>query len=180
MTAAWIVARSLGIGPAGSLVAKGVLEEKATVLIAEFSSPDSMLARAATEAFTIDFSTSSVVRVADPAVVAGAMERMGLPAAAILTPELARELAERERIPALITGEITPVGGGFAVSARLISLRDDEVLDRQQQFAAGEGEFIERALPWPRSPHPISKPSGSIPPGRRSSAGKALRIGPRR
>ncbi len=143
VTAAWIVARSLGIGPAGSLVAKGVLEEKATVLIAEFSSPDSMLARAATEAFTIDFSTSSVVRVADPAVVAGAMGRMQLPAAAKLTPEFARELAEREGIPALITGEITPVGSGYVLSARLISLSDEEVLDQQRQSATGEDKILD-------------------------------------
>lgn len=142
LTVGWVIARSAGIGPAGSLVAKGVLEEKATILISEFSSPDSLLARAATEAFTIDFSESSVVRVADPSVVAAAMQRMELEPTTTLDADLARQLAEREGIPAFVTGEITPAGSGYVLSARLISVSDGEVVAQQRQTAENEDEII--------------------------------------
>jgi tetratricopeptide (TPR) repeat protein len=142
LTLGWVVSRSTGIGPAGTLVAKGVLEEKATILISEFSSPDSLLGRAATEAFTIDFADSRVVRVADPSVVTAGMQRMELEPAVTLDADLARQLAEREGIPAIVTGEITPAGSGYVLSARLISVRDGAVLAQQRQTAANEDEII--------------------------------------
>ncbi len=142
LTVGWVIARGAGIGPAGTLVAKGVLEDKATILISEFSSPDSLLARAATEAFSIDFSESSVVRVADPSVVAAAMQRMELEPTTTLDSDLARQLAEREGIPAFVTGEITPAGSGYVLSARLISVSDGEVLAQQRQTAENEDGII--------------------------------------
>jgi len=142
LTVGWVVARGLGIGPAGTLVAKGVLEEKATILISEFSSPDSLLGRAATEAFSIDFSESRVVRVAGPSVIAAGMKRMELDATTTLDADLARQLAEREGIPAVLTGEITPAGSGYVLSARLISTEDGAVLAQQRQTAANEEEII--------------------------------------
>ncbi len=142
LTVGWVVARGLGIGPAGTLVAKGVLEEKATILISEFSSPDSLLGRAATEAFSIDFSESRVVRVAGPSVIAAGMKRMELDATTTLDADLARQLTEREGIPAVLTGDITPAGSGYVLSARLISTEDGAVLAQQRQTAANEDEII--------------------------------------
>ena len=54
-TAGYAISRATGIGPAVTLVARGVLDERATVVLADFSPATSQDARAATEAFRIDF-----------------------------------------------------------------------------------------------------------------------------
>ena len=142
ITVGWVLARNLGIGSAGTLVAKGVLDEQTTILITEFSSPDSLLGRAATEAFSIDFSDSRVVRVASPSQVAAALERMELDPTTVVDADVGRELAEREGIPALVTGEITPAGSGYVLSARLVSTVDGTVLAQQRRSATDEGAII--------------------------------------
>ena len=48
ITSAFMYMRSAGIGPVGSLVAKGVLEERSRVVLAEFEATDSVLARTST------------------------------------------------------------------------------------------------------------------------------------
>ena len=63
--------RVMGIGPVGSLVAAGVLEESQT--------GDTSLAAALTEAFRIDLAQSTVVTVVQPPNVAQVLERMEVP-----------------------------------------------------------------------------------------------------
>ena len=58
--------RSAGIGPVGSLVAKGVLEERSRVVLAEFEAADSVLARTVTESFRVDLAQSPVVQLVEP------------------------------------------------------------------------------------------------------------------
>jgi tetratricopeptide (TPR) repeat protein len=65
-TAGYMTMRTVGIGPAATLVAKGAIDERAVVILADFGSSDSLLARAATEAFRVDLSQSDVVRLAEP------------------------------------------------------------------------------------------------------------------
>ena len=75
-TAGYMTMRTVGIGPAATLVAKGAIDERAVVILADFGSTDSLLARAATEAFRVDLSQSDVVRLAEPSFVAQALRRM--------------------------------------------------------------------------------------------------------
>ncbi|MBK5098736.1 MAG: hypothetical protein JJE01_13200, partial [Gemmatimonadetes bacterium] len=76
VTIAWIVMRQAGIGPAGSLVARGVIDDRAPVIVADFTAQDSLLARAATEAFRVDLSQSPSVQVLEPAFLVEALGRM--------------------------------------------------------------------------------------------------------
>lgn len=145
VTALWLGARSLGIGPAGTLVAKGILEARAPVLVADFATPseDVALARAATEAFRIDLAQSDVVTVVERVQVADALRRMERPADATLDPELAREVALREGIPAIVAGEIGAVGGGYQLSARILRAEDGTVLVSHRETAAGQEDVID-------------------------------------
>ncbi|MFQ5689860.1 MAG: tetratricopeptide repeat protein [Gemmatimonadota bacterium] len=144
ITTGYIVLRGLGIGPAGTLVAKGALEAHTRLLVADFASPaaDSSLARTVTEAFRIDFSQSAVARVAEPGQVAAALRRMERPPDAALTLELAREVAVREGIPAVIGGEIGRAGTGFLLSARVISVEDGSVLVSHREAAGGADAIL--------------------------------------
>jgi len=136
-TAAWLVMRTAGIGSAGTLVAKGVLDEKDTILLADFenSTDDPALGDVVTEALRVDLSQSAAVELADRAFVNAALERMERPAGTPLTGELAYEIAEREGIPAIVTGKVGRAGGGYVLTARLSATGSGDVLVSHRETA---------------------------------------------
>lgn len=141
--AGYLVMRTLGIGPAGTLVAKGVIEERSPLIVADFEGPDTELARAATAAIRIDLGQSQVVRLVEPTEVAQVLRRMDRPSDAVLDLELASEVAEREGIPVVLAGEVTRVGDGLLVSARVIEVASGAVLVADRRSAADESEILE-------------------------------------
>lgn len=145
IAAGFVLLRVLGIGPAGSLVAAGVIEMREPVLVAEFlnRTPDPYLADAVTEAFRVDLGRSDVVTQVEPDRVRFALERMNRPADAQLDAELAREVAIREGIKAIVTGDITAAGSGYVLSARLIATDGGEILRAARSEAANDGQVIE-------------------------------------
>ncbi len=139
----WLLSRALGIGPAATLVAKGVLDEQATIVLADFDSDDENLSRTATEAFRIDLSQSRVVHLADPAYVREALTRMQRADAPRLTLDIARELAQREGLPAVLHGEILAAGGRYVVSAALVSAEGGAVMVSHRETAADSSEIVD-------------------------------------
>jgi tetratricopeptide (TPR) repeat protein len=141
---AYMAMRTLGIGPIGSLVAKGVIEERERIILADFEHPtgDPLLGRAVTEAFRVDLAQSPLVTVVSPSYVAQVLDRMQQPPDAPLDRSLAREVAIREGITALIAGEITTAGTGFVLSAALLSADSGHVLAASRATAGDSTEFI--------------------------------------
>ncbi|MEN8376859.1 MAG: tetratricopeptide repeat protein [Gemmatimonadota bacterium] len=139
---AWLVLRSAGIGPMGTLVASGALEERALVILSDFEADEATLSDAATEALRVDLSQSDIIRLADPALIAEALERMGRDPAELLTTELATELAVREGAGAVIFGEINRAGSGHLFSAQVVSAVDGAVLTSQRESAADDADVI--------------------------------------
>jgi tetratricopeptide (TPR) repeat protein len=136
--------RLLGIGPVGTLVASGVLEEREPLILADFENraPDSTLGESLTEAFRVDLSQSPTLRLVDPQGVADALRRMERPTAITLTPALAREIAERQGVKAVVTGQIDPVGKGYVLSASLISAADGRMLTAVRESADDQGKLL--------------------------------------
>ena len=142
VTVAWLIMRQAGIGPAGSLVARGVLDDRSPVIVSEFESDDETLGRAATEAFRVDLSQSPVVRVMEPAFVTEALVRMERPRDTPITSDLASEIAVREGVPAIVTGEINPIGSGYVLTARLLAADGEAVLASERETAGDVDEII--------------------------------------
>jgi tetratricopeptide (TPR) repeat protein len=144
LTIGYMTSRTLGIGPAATLVARGLLEERATVILAEFDSRtgDTLLARAATEAFRIDLSQSDAVRVAEPAFVADALGRMERNRNSEIDFDLAREIAQREGIAAIVDGDINSAGGTFVLSTRLIDADTGEELAAFRETAKDSSRVV--------------------------------------
>ena len=120
---AYTLMRSLGIGPVGSLVAKGVIEERERVILADFENltGDTLLGRTITEAFRIDIAQSPIISIADPVYVAGVLRRMEREAETPLDFALAREVALREGLRAVIAGQVATLGSSYVISLRLVS-----------------------------------------------------------
>src|SRR5438128_1754506 len=129
-TAIYMGMRLLGIGPVGTLVASGVLAARDRLVLAEFENhtSDTTLGRSVSEAFRVDLAQSPVVRLLDPSGLADALQRMNRDRATPLDVGMARELAQREGVKAVVRGAIDPVGRGFVLSADLVSAADGAVL----------------------------------------------------
>jgi tetratricopeptide (TPR) repeat protein len=142
VTSGFMYMRNSGIGPVGSLVASGLLEETAEIVVADFVGDDASMARAATQAFRVDLSQSELVKLVEPATLDEALARMELPEDQELTAAVARELAVREGYPAVIEGELTSVGDGYVLTARLADARSEETLASLRETAADANEII--------------------------------------
>jgi tetratricopeptide (TPR) repeat protein/tRNA A-37 threonylcarbamoyl transferase component Bud32 len=128
--AAYMGMRAFGIGPVGTLVASGVLDEHPRVILADFSdrSNDPTLATAVTEAFRVDLGQSPAIELVQPAALADAFTRMEREPPALLSEDLAREVAVREGIKAVVAGEINAAGGSYIISARIVDPVSGDVL----------------------------------------------------
>jgi eukaryotic-like serine/threonine-protein kinase len=143
VTGGFMYMRSAGIGPVGSLVAKGVLEERSRVVLAELEAPDSVLARTVTESFRVDLAQSPVVELVEPDSIANALARMGRPEKTKLTEEMARELAVRDGIPAVVAGELAALGTGYVLTARLVASGDGAALASARASARDEAALLD-------------------------------------
>ncbi|MCL7960332.1 MAG: hypothetical protein M8861_09085, partial [marine benthic group bacterium] len=142
VTTGFMFMRNQGIGPVGSLVAKGMLDEQAAVVVADFVADDPSLARAVTQAFRVDLSQSELIKVVEPATLDEALARMELPEDQAITHQIAHELAVREGYPAVIEGEVSSIGDGFVLTARLADARSEETLASLRETAADANEVI--------------------------------------
>ncbi len=142
VTTGFMFMRNQGIGPVGSLVAKGMLEEQAAIVVADFVADDPSLARAVTQAFRVDLSQSELIKVVEPATLDEALARMELPEDQAITHQIAHELAVREGYPAVIEGEVSKIGDGFVLTARLADARSEETLASLRETAADANGVI--------------------------------------
>ena len=129
-TALYMAMRLLGVGPVGTLVASGVLKTRESLLLASFDNraADSTLGPSLTEAFRVDLSQSPTIKLVDPPALIDALRRMQRSSGTVLDLALAREVAVREGIKAVVVGQIDPVGKGYVLSARLVAAADGAVL----------------------------------------------------
>ena len=123
VVAGYMAMRTLGIGPAAPLIARGLLEERERVILADFAnhSPDSLLGGAVTEAFRVDLTQSPAIRLLAPGQMREVMVRMRREPGGGLDLEFARELAVREGVKAVIGGEINTLGSAYVLSVKLFS-----------------------------------------------------------
>jgi len=137
--AGYMAMRALGIGPVGTLVASGVLGERERIVLAQFdnATPDTTLGETVTQLFGIDLAQSPVVTVLEPTQVAAVLRRMQRDPSTLLTSEIATEVAQREGIKAVLTGELRPVGSAVVLSARLVAPASGEVLWAGRETAPG-------------------------------------------
>jgi tetratricopeptide (TPR) repeat protein len=143
--AGYTAMRLLGIGPVGTLVATGVLEERDRIILTEFTNhtADSMLGRSVTDAFRVDLGQSSVVNLADASAITAVLRRMDRDPNSPLDPVLALEVAQREGLKAVVAGEIGPAGRGFVLTASVLAAADGQVLTAVRETADDDGEIID-------------------------------------
>lgn len=145
LSAGYMFMRATGLGSPGTLMAQGVLEEGALMVLADFESsageaaPGDLL----TESLRIDLSQSDALRLMPESEVQAALGRMRLDPAEPITEAVAVEIAEREGAPAVIAGEVGRLGSGFVINARVIGTGSGAPLAQFRQTADDESELLD-------------------------------------
>jgi tetratricopeptide (TPR) repeat protein len=144
LVVAFMALRALGIGPAGSLLAAGKLAQKEPLLVADFRArgADSTLGSVVTEAVRTGLGQSSAVSIVPTSAVSVALGRMERPDTSPIDLALAREIAQREGIKAIVDGDVTPLGGGYVVAVRLVSAETGDELASYRETADGPKELL--------------------------------------
>ncbi len=144
LVGAYFLSWSLGIGPMGSLLAAGELEEGDWIVLADFQGPrsDPDYGTVVSDLLRIDFAEHPAVRVAERADIRATLERMQVDPDAVLTADLAREIAVREGMTAVLEGEVSELGAGYVISAVLRSAESGESLASMRETAATADELI--------------------------------------
>ncbi len=140
----FMVARAYGIGPAGSLIGRGELERNTRLILADFKSPasDTALGVTLTEALRADLAQSRSMRVLSRANVRDVLRLMRRPVDVGVDLPLAREVATREGIKAIVDGEIVQLGNGYVVAARLVTTQTGEELGAFRETAATSNDLL--------------------------------------
>ena len=144
LVAGFMVLRALGIGPMGSLQGKGEFGQQESLVVADFRSPgqDPELGPTIAEALRTDLAQSSMFRVLSRSTLRELLGLMRRPDEPVVTFDLAREIATREGVKAVLDGEIARIGQGYVVSARLASATTGEDLSTFRQEAADDAALL--------------------------------------
>jgi serine/threonine-protein kinase len=134
-----------GVLPEASLVAEGALAPRDQLVLTEFAdrANDSSLAIAVTEAFRVDFAQSPLVVLVSPDRVRDALRLMRRPDTVRLTAALGREVAVREGIKAVLSGDVTRLGDGYMISAQVVRADSGQLLAAHRETAKSAREIIQ-------------------------------------
>ena len=144
LVALFMILRAMGIGPWGSLLAKGALSRDSRIVLANLSAApdDSALAPIVSEAVRAALSQSTSIRVMDQVAVAPVLQQMRLAPTTPLDLTTAREVATRAGAAAVLGGRLARAGTGYAVSLELTNTADGSVLASYQATADGPRDLL--------------------------------------
>jgi eukaryotic-like serine/threonine-protein kinase len=138
--------RASGIGPFGSLLGAGKLADKDKIIVADFTSTgssDTTLGGVVSEAVRADLGQSPIISVVTPQTVAAALERMQRPLNTRVDTAIARQVALREGVKAIVAGDVHSLqGGGFVITMRLVSADSGQQLASLSGSANGAKDLI--------------------------------------
>ena len=137
--------RASGVGPFGSLLGAGKLADKDKIIVADFTSAgaDTTLGGVIAEAVRADLGQSPIISVVTTQTVAAALQRMQRPVNARVDTGVARQVALREGVKAIVTGDVHSLpGGGFLVTMRLVSADSGQELASLSGSADGAKDLI--------------------------------------
>jgi tetratricopeptide (TPR) repeat protein len=142
--AAYLGMRTLGIGSPGTLLAQGVIDAGATVLLADFESAgDPELGAVVTKALRIDLLQSPTIRLFERADVGDALSRMHVDPGAPITAGVGTQLAEREGFAAVIAGDVATAGTGYVLTASILAGEGYRPLAAFRETARNDGELVD-------------------------------------
>ncbi len=142
-TVAFGVSRHFGVGPGATLLSAGTLGSQDRLVLADFSNhtSDSTLSASLAEALRVDLGQSNVVRLVNQQEINATLQRMGQEPGGPLSETVARDVARRANAKAIVSGDVSPLGTGYVLTARLVSV-DGATLAPVRETAESDAELI--------------------------------------
>jgi tetratricopeptide (TPR) repeat protein len=142
-TVGYGISRHFGIGPGATLLSAGTLSNEDRLVLADFENhtPDSTLSTSLSEALRVDLGQSSAVRLVNQQEIGQTLQRMGQQPGTALTETLARDVARRANAKAIVSGDVSSLGTGYVLTARLVSV-DGNILAPVRETAEGNADLI--------------------------------------
>lgn len=140
---AYMTMWALGIGPVGSLLAQGIIQERDPIVLAGFENrtDDPSLGALVSDAFELELSRSRVVTVAAPDLVNAVVRGMGADPYEPLSAEVARRVAEEGGMRLIVSGDVARRGAGYRLTSS-ISRPAGSVLARFEETCSGEDDLL--------------------------------------
>jgi tRNA A-37 threonylcarbamoyl transferase component Bud32/tetratricopeptide (TPR) repeat protein len=144
---AFMTLRAFGVGPVGSLLSSGRFSAKAPVLITDFATTntDSALGAVVSDAVRAGLGQSSVISLVRPADVSSTLKLMRRAPTSRLDLPLAREVAQRNGVQAIVDGTVTGVVGGYIITLRLVTADSGVELASFRESGDGPRGLIDAA-----------------------------------
>ncbi|NND70621.1 MAG: protein kinase [Rhodothermales bacterium] len=137
--------KAAGVGPFATLISGGTLSAQDLLIVADFDNRtnDAALGKTVTEAFKIDLSQSTAVRLMDRSAIQSALQRMQVNADTVLDASLAMAIAEREGVKAIVEGDVNSAGASFILNARVLSALDGSRLAAFRKTAKDDTDIVD-------------------------------------
>jgi tetratricopeptide (TPR) repeat protein len=145
LVGAFMLLRAFGVGPFATLLSTGKLGPNELLLVADFkaTTADSALSGPLTEMMRSGLRQSRVIEIVPLSRVANALARMARPPDTRIDLPLAREIAQREGIKAVVGGTLTPLSGGaYILSTQLVLARTGDELASFQETVDGPKDLV--------------------------------------
>lgn len=142
-TTVFMVMRGLGIGPPGTLLARGLIQEGELIVFADLEDAvgDPRLVFTIRDGLRYQLDQSPAVGFVGPERLQLALRRMELADTTAITSQIAREIIRRHGFRAYLTGAVSAVGNRYLLTLQLVD-RDGEVLLSEQVQADGEEDIL--------------------------------------
>jgi DNA-binding winged helix-turn-helix (wHTH) protein/tetratricopeptide (TPR) repeat protein len=120
------------------------LRGKSSVLIADFANTtgDAVFDGTLRQGLAVQLEQSPVLSLLSDDRVQQALQLMGQPATARLTPEIARQICERTASAAVLQGSISSLGSQYVVGLRATDCRSGDTLAEEQAQSARKEEVL--------------------------------------
>lgn len=145
VTGGYMAMRLLGIGPAATLLSAGVLGGHDPIIVADFENrtTDSTLGYALTQTLLIDLARTEAVTLLSPDRIREVLRSMERNPEQPLDATLAREVALREGVKAVLVGDVSLAGDTYLLSLQLISPQNGSVLAAERETAEDAGDVVD-------------------------------------
>jgi eukaryotic-like serine/threonine-protein kinase len=121
------------------------LTEKDTIVLADFanSTGDAVFDDTLKTALNVSLRQSPFLNMLSDSAVAKTLQEMTRPISTKLTPEVARELCQREGSKAYIAGSIATLGSEYVLGLRAVNCQNGDTLAQEQVTAASKEKVLE-------------------------------------
>lgn len=123
---------------------KPTLSEKDTVVLSDFanSTGDSVFDASLRQGLSVQLKQSPYLSLVSDEKIQQTLQLMRQPAAVQLTPQIARDVCQRNGAAAVLEGSISPLGNEYVVGLRATNCLTGEVLDEEQAQASKKEDVL--------------------------------------